>query len=204
MPSSTTLIWHPYMDKSAFVGAVGFNSICQGMQEMSHEPMHCVIGTSLSPTWWSCRGPWTSSRPSWLQSRNLGEHYLRQSPVVMRAFVEFQVSSREILSQCWSKKNISSDAFKRVRGIGSHYLHHLFLNGTHLSVKRDILTCNFSCQRKWEHVNEYLAFLAVQDIAKEAHFSYWLQCPESWPARLGGERKLRDWQIGFLEGIKRL
>lgn len=165
------------MDKSAFVEAVRFSIICQGPQEESHAPLRWVISRYF--------GPGSSSL-----GHNMGAsggHCLRKSPTKTRAFVEVQVSSREVPAHHWLKKQ-KLDALKRIRGTVWLYLHHLS-SRQHRSVLKKIFSVNdFSCRGKW--VSECPASPDKQIAVKQADFSptpckYWvmscmtLGCEES-------------------------
>ena len=101
IPPPTT-IWHPSMDKSAFVGS---STIHQGTQEESCPPMHWVIGIQNSVL--AVDSAVASELAPVPLNHGLGApigHCLRQSPIDERTFVEIQVSSTEIPACHWSKK----------------------------------------------------------------------------------------------------
>lgn len=148
-PSKPT-IYHPPMDKSAFVGAVGSSTIHQGTQKETHSPMcqACNRNRGLSPSCGPCNGPWANSSPTLLQSRSSWKTtswtihpwigHLSGSP-------GFQHGSPSTLL---GQNNMSLDALKRVRGTVWLYLHHSSPKVEELSVKRDLLSSWFLPQRK--------------------------------------------------------
>lgn len=109
-----TTIWHSSSDKSAFVGAVGSSTTCQGTQEESRLPMHWITGMQI----WVLAvdpilamnqfQPLLATVQETLQNSVLDNH--RQ-----KSHYESQDSSRELLGLCWSKKHMSLDTLEKVR-----------------------------------------------------------------------------------------
>ena len=100
IPSSTITTWHPSMEKSAFVGAVGSSTIHQGTWAESRPLVHWVIDIQTSivavdPAM-ECE---LTPPPLGCGLGAPGEHCLRQLPMDKRASVEVQESSREVPAQ---------------------------------------------------------------------------------------------------------
>lgn len=117
-PLSITTIWHPSMDTSAFVGAVGSSTIYQRIQKGS-----CLadllgnVHTDLGPGCGSYSGPWTGSSRShpWYGSpwKTLSQtiiHRMTGDPCGSPG------SREEILALCWNKKYMLLDVLAWVRG----------------------------------------------------------------------------------------
>ena len=99
-----TMLWHPSIDKSAFVGEVGSSTICQGTQRESHPAMHLVIGRQTSVP---ALDPAVAREPAQAPfscCMETPENTVLDHDTQERAFVEVQVSRREVPALCWSTK----------------------------------------------------------------------------------------------------
>ena len=144
-PTSITTICHPSMDRSAFVGAVG--SSTKGPRQGSCSPEHQVIGRQPSVP---AVARELAPAPLGHSPGNPGEHSCRQWPTDKRAFVEIQVSCREVLAHFWSKKNpMNLDTLEIVRG-QFDFTNITPPQGGTAQRQETFLAHNFSCRRKWE------------------------------------------------------
>lgn len=69
------------------------------------------------------------------------------------------------------QKGTDLDAWERIIRTVWLYLHYSPLQPTQLKDKGGLLSLWLLPWKKWEHVSEHLASPAIQDTAKEAHFS---------------------------------
>lgn len=110
------------MNKSAFVGTVGSNTICQKTQEESCPQVHWVIGRQTVPE--SDPELACELAPAPLGG-SLGapeEHWHQQFPTCKRDFVEIQHSVK--FSKLLEQKYLRSDSFERIRRIAWLQMHH--------------------------------------------------------------------------------
>ena len=179
-----TKFQHPSMNKSAFVGTLGSSTIHQGIQE-SHPPMCWIIGRQISvptvdpaltceltPSFLGCG-------LECLENTDLDHHPRTRKPWWTSGFPE------KFQHTIWTKKI-------RVWIIGVGKRNNLtllesppFPKVAQLRAERAHLSLWFLPLGKRRASDEYPASPAVQDAAKEAHFSLTPSGVLSW--------ELHDW-----------
>ena len=95
----------------------------------------------------------------------------RQSPTNERAFLEVHVSRKAVPACHWSGEGKSSDALKKLKRKVQLSLHHPSPKSAALNAKGDTLGTEFLLQGKVRAYQLVPIFPAVQEAAKEAHFS---------------------------------
>lgn len=163
---ATTKIQHLSMNKSEVMGTVGSGGICQGTQEkdLSRPPSR---QTDPSRGCRPCSGLLTGSSSYGCGLGTPGEHWLRHSPTVERAFVQGQ-ASREVPALSYQRPY----QFGRIRVVASGtaclYSHHPSPRRHSLPPREPFLAYAFSCRGKGMQVSAHPASPAVQAPTRKA------------------------------------
>lgn len=101
------------------------------------------------------------------------------------------------------QKGTALDASERIVRTVWLYLCYSSPQPTQLKDKGGLLSLWLLPWKRWEHLSGHLASPAIQDTAKEAHFSLTtVRVVNQEQHDLRGRKRRGDWQIGLLEGIK--
>lgn len=165
-PTPTITIQQWPTNKSAFVGAVGSNTTCQGTWEQYHPPAYWVTGIQIFVP---AANPAVLSEPApALLSHNPGapgEHCLRQSLMDERHFVGG--TQQRCSSLPLEQNNISLDALETLDAYEEqcNFIHITFPTRQHSSVPKEIFLSP-----------KFLSLKKVTACERLPEFRSWVKC----------------------------
>ena len=201
---SPAKIWYPSTDKSFFVGVVGSTLYTKGPRRVSPT---CAVGNRQTDL--ALAGDPAMAHESAPASLSCvpgapGKHCLRQSPTEEKAFVEVQVSRKEVPAHQWNN-NKKTQIWTHWRGLrGIVWLHPRYPSPKAAQLRpREILLAVISTggesDRLWvsAQLPQWCGMLPKKLISLSPHPDCWTVCSMTW-----GQEEMGEQQIRLSGGIK--